>query len=286
LVRACQPRTDFKQPRTLQQFEATDATFSGFLAQCIAAPNFCPAARFDSPEPSLSQQVYDTLELLKIQPIVNWSYAGNLIGYGEAKNLILTYIYGQGTDWLNLGIVVDFLLSRNTSLLSTLSPPSNMPFGPDPLASTDSIRCGDCSLRAHNLDEIRPLVGEFYNVSQLMRDYMAVLYPVTCAQWPFKAKEVYSGGFNNVSTGGSPIIFVGNMFDPIASLAGARNPSAAFPNSRVLVENWYGHSTFGQRSTCMINTISAYFLNGTVPEEDAQCQPDGGTFANPSFAGS
>ena len=67
-----------------------------------------------------------------------------------------------------------------------------------------------------------------------------VSYPMLCAQWPFEAKERYSGDFN-VKTR-TPLLFIGNTYDPATPAASARNMSASFEGSGMLERNGYGVS--------------------------------------------
>jgi hypothetical protein len=105
-----------------------------------------------------------------------------------------------------------------------------------------AIRCSDTAFRTNNLADVMPLVENFYQQSEISGDYWTVEQPLVCTQWPFRAKEVYSGRFENITTR-HPILFIGNTFDPVTPLVSARNASAAFVDSQVLVQNGYGVSS-------------------------------------------
>jgi hypothetical protein len=105
-----------------------------------------------------------------------------------------------------------------------------------------AIRCSDSAFRAANLTDVLPLAGEFFGRSEFVGDILVAAQVLPCSRWPFRAKEIYNGGFKNIATR-HPIMFIGNTFDPITPLVSARNASAAFDGSKVLAQNGYGVST-------------------------------------------
>jgi hypothetical protein len=65
-------------------------------------------------------------------------------------------------------------------------------------------------------------------------------YATLVAQWPFEAKERYTGDFN-VKTR-NPILFVGNTWDAATPAASARNMSASFEGSVMFEQHGFGVS--------------------------------------------
>jgi hypothetical protein len=136
-----------------------------------------------------------------------------------------------------------------------------------------SIRCSDVLLRSSSVSPEPAAIAEaLLAQSPHVGSSVATSQSLLCPQWPFKAKEQYSGNFD-VETK-NPILFVGNFFDPITSLDAARNASATFSGSGLLVHSGYGHTSLAQTSMCSQAAIAAYYLNGTIPEVGAICQPD------------
>jgi hypothetical protein len=102
------------------------------------------------------------------------------------------------------------------------------------------IRCGDNAIRAERLEQVMPVVNALYNASYILGDIEASV-TITCAAWRIEARERYKGGFHDVRTR-SPLLFIGNTFDPLTPLASARNASMGFEGSRVLQHDGYGVS--------------------------------------------
>lgn len=235
--------------RSVQQLAASDATFQGFLSQCLAAPTLCPLARLEQPGKTLHQQVSEAIEQIKYRPLaVGTDALISLVDYNVAKGAIGQYLYG---GFEQLALFLELLVTRNDNGFARYAsrPANASDTAPSPFPenvgiqreATNGIRCADNTLRANNLDEVMLLIQEFYKTSTTLGDWLAVPQPLTCPQWKIAAKERYAGGFINIATS-KPLLFIGNTFDPIMSLSAARNASALFEGSRLLVHNGYGVS--------------------------------------------
>ena len=67
----------------------------------------------------------------------------------------------------------------------------------------------------------------------------------TCPSWKFEPAERYEGDLTAMNTS-APILFSNGMCDPSTPVASARNASAAFPGSALIVHKGLGHSIFAQ----------------------------------------
>jgi pimeloyl-ACP methyl ester carboxylesterase len=221
----------------VEEITDTDAVFAGFFSGCLADPSHCALSKDGKTADELSQKAYSLLYQLKYHPLVTGpNISSGYIDYGILKGATKQALY-KPTFWLVLSIMLHELLQGNATAALLASGkaifPSNGP------GAFYGIRCSDSPLRSKDLDSLESLLDAFYAKSKLFGDILPVQV-VTCAQWPFVAKERYSGSWE-VNTK-NPVLFIGNTYDPFTPLISARNASAGFKNSVVLQHDGYGVS--------------------------------------------
>jgi hypothetical protein len=92
---------------------------------------------------------------------------------------------------------------------------------------------------------------------------------VTCINWPFK----YQGDGITALTGkgAPPILVVSTTGDPATPYEWGVALSEQLESAQLITFNGEGHTAYGQGNACIIDTVDAYFLEGTVPESDPNC---------------
>lgn len=243
----------------VEEITDTDAVFSGFFSGCLANPSNCALSKDGATADELSQKVYSLLYELKYHPmVVGLDITIGYIDYGVLKQSIKQALYSPSL-WEPLSVVLHELLLGNATAALMASAdlyqghtifPNN---GPDAIYG---IRCSDSALRSKNISSLERLLDAFSARSRLYGDILSV-QAVTCAQWPFVAKERYSGGWE-VKTK-NPVLFIGNTYDPFTPLVSAHNASSGFRDSVVLQHDGYGVS---YRSWCWSfwEVLSDYFV--------------------------
>ena len=93
-----------------------------------------------------------------------------------------------------------------------------------------------------------------------------------CARWPVN-KNRYDGPW--ITETSSPVLVVGNFFDPATAYDTALSTAAMLTNSRLLSYAGWGHTAFGA-SECVTNHVLAYLSDQTLPPNNTVCP------ANPS----
>ncbi|KAF2173391.1 hypothetical protein M409DRAFT_48375 [Zasmidium cellare ATCC 36951] len=267
--------------RDYQQLASTDAVFAGFLSACLSRPTECPLVARSTSIRNLQQQFSEGLEYLQSNP---FSYGPSPSAFITASSLEQTIIQGlyAPAGWPALAANIDAIISRNATayaaLIAATPTPPPPPFNDmSQQESIPSIRCSDVTLRATDVSQVLPIAQTLLRQSPQLGSYVLFAQPLLCSQWPFVAKERYTGAFD-VQTR-KPILFVGNVFDPITSLDAARNASATFHGSRLLVHEGYGHTSEMQLSKCTIDAVGEYFVSGKLPAEGTVCRPDVPIFA-------
>ncbi|GAA3701587.1 alpha/beta hydrolase [Nonomuraea antimicrobica] len=102
-----------------------------------------------------------------------------------------------------------------------------------------------------------------------------------CVPWRSANKIRYEGPWT--ARTGEPVLIVNSRFDPATPLWSAQRVHGMLRNSRLLVNEGWGHVA-AQQSTCVVEAASRYLTDGTLPAEGATCKPDTVPFATPAVA--
>jgi hypothetical protein len=99
-----------------------------------------------------------------------------------------------------------------------------------------------------------------------------------CLPWPDSAgQDRYLGPWTARTS--SPVLVVGNYFDPATRYQGAVTASRLLPNSRLLSYAGWGHTAFfSVGSFCIDNYVTRYLVTTKVPPAGTVCQPPGSPF--------
>ncbi|KAI5456839.1 Alpha/Beta hydrolase protein [Mariannaea sp. PMI_226] len=134
-----------------------------------------------------------------------------------------------------------------------------------------AIMCADGEQLTASIEELGRYAAELQELSTAA-GAVNVLFRIACAGRTIRPKFRFAGPFEGNTS--FPILYISNIADNVTPLVSARNNSAGFPGSVVLIQNSYGHTTLAAPSTCTASYIRAYFQNGTVPPAGTECEPD------------
>ncbi|TFK70843.1 hypothetical protein BDN72DRAFT_498595 [Pluteus cervinus] len=119
----------------------------------------------------------------------------------------------------------------------------------------------------HEMDTIAPWGGGIMSLNFL-----------DCTGWPKFRRTNFQGPFS--ATTNFPILLIGNTADPVTPLRSARKMSAGFKNSVLLRQDSAGHTSLSSPSSCTLQMIQDYFVNGLLPDENTVCAIDGSPWPN------
>ena len=102
-----------------------------------------------------------------------------------------------------------------------------------------------------------------------------------CAVWHGFDADRYMGPFT--ATTASPVLVVGNLFDPATPYQGAQKVAGLLPNSRLLTVAAWGHTSVG-RSACAAEATARYLIDSTLPAPGTVCTQDVTPFAESATA--
>ena len=92
-----------------------------------------------------------------------------------------------------------------------------------------------------------------------------------CARWPGADADRYTGPFNRATS--SPVLVVGNQFDPATRYEGAQTAASLLPNSRLLTVHGWGHTSLFL-SACADAAIARYPIDVALPAPGTVCEQD------------
>lgn len=218
----------------------SDSVLTGFSAGCIAAGlERCALARPGATASSIETSVYALLSRVREEPIVvdPRAFPAVLVDYTFVKGVIVGAFYDPSSFAL-LARGLDGLITGNaTSAAELVATVLAVP----PLVEKEAnqgIKCGDKDWRVATRAALMPATEDLQSRSKLYGDLTAGVV-ATCARWRFDAKERYAGDFMGVKTK-TPVLLIGNTWDPLTPLRSARNTSAGFEGSVVLEQRGYG----------------------------------------------
>jgi pimeloyl-ACP methyl ester carboxylesterase len=109
-------------------------------------------------------------------------------------------------------------------------------------------------------------------------------YPTApCARntWTVRDEDAYTGPFTRRTA--SPVLVVGNFWDPATNYQGAVDSTRLLPGSRLLASDSWGHTAYGT-SACATTAIDTYLLTQALPAKGTTCIGDVQPFAAPTPA--
>ena len=139
-------------------------------------------------------------------------------------------------------------------------------------SSTIGIHCGDRVPWVVSLEALQASFRQLEATSRMFSD-MTNSTTTSCARWRFHGKGAFAGRFEDIHTR-HPMLIIGNTWDAHTPLQSAHNASAVFDQSVVLEIHGYGHGSSSLASACAVQTVAAYFVNGTLPDVGTVCPVD------------
>ncbi len=297
LVEATQP-LDYR----LKSYVGTDEAVTGFLDACASAPGTCAFAGPGATASSLRTKLTATLARVRAKNGVVVD-----LGDGEATlsyQDVIGLIYGE----LNAGIFTSQDLAGTLEAidLASISQANRIP-SDDLRALLDALRRwhtgggGPVQEPYDNFqdafstfvcnDTVGPSLGTTYAAYGRLADTQVsgfgpfwIYTTAACASFPVRDDDAYSGPWG--ASTATPVLMLGNRGgDPSVRYANAVAAQATLGNARLLSVDMYGHTAYNLASSCVDETVDAYFISLAVPAPGASCSTDFGPFDPiPEFA--
>ncbi|KAI1398387.1 alpha/beta-hydrolase [Hypoxylon fuscum] len=268
----------------------TDKVMEAFYNYCHkAGPSSCDF--YASTPGAIEERLKNLLTRIRKHPIVvsatksgpdmpqviTWSHVKRLISATLYRPIFMFKNFAKVLKALERGDGVPFYeLVRSDEetppICSIEAIPPNVPKLEEGNADAfPAILCADSPPITDEVEDFAEFVEELKKVSSVAGDVNA-LFRMGCVGRKIRPKWRYDGPFGGNTS--HPILYVANIADNVTPLISARNNSEGFPDSVVLVQNSYGHTSLSAASTCTAGYIRAYFQNGTLPKPGTTCEPD------------
>ncbi|BCS22615.1 uncharacterized protein APUU_30840A [Aspergillus puulaauensis] len=272
------PHEYYHAAANIEEWADSDAAFSDIFTHCVkAGPKLCPLAAHNKTAASLEQMTFQLLDRLKLRPT---TIGPMIIDYPGLKGYIMGTVSGM-QGWPVFTMLLDHLLFgveykdledilQSTSPVFSTDPDLREPTRKAFMALT-GIHCSDNQVRAGSLAEFMPTARKLYSISRVAGDNSIGSY-IGCQQWQIEPKETYRGPF--IAETKTPVLLIGNTLDSHSPLRSAHNVSAGFEGSVVLEVNGNGHTSTNVPSLCVLEKTTAFWRDGTLPEEGTVCERD------------
>ncbi|KAK3362438.1 TAP-like protein-domain-containing protein [Lasiosphaeria hispida] len=163
----------------------------------------------------------------------------------------------------------------------TLVPPFN-PGDPGPDEDTPDafpvIMCSDAQLFNESVSEFEAYALRLQEISSAA-GAVQTAFRLSCVGRSVRPKWRFAGPFEAKNTS-FPLLFVNNLADNVTPLVSARNNSAGFEGSVLLMQNSYGHTSLTAASRCTAEWVRRYFREGQMPPAGTVCEADAVPFGD------
>ncbi|GJE95975.1 hypothetical protein PsYK624_121680 [Phanerochaete sordida] len=270
-----------------------DAALSSVWSACTAAgPSNCPL--YASDPAAIAKRVNALVDAVHLAPVPVFNGSSQItfgvMDYTALVHQLYTLAQHPYADGAQIVAGLSALARGDASLiyqgsdaqavsaLATCAFDAGAPFADGSLDVTFAIAGGD-QLRTGtlSLEQARANYALLVKQSAFFAPDLWATLQGGGSGWTLRGKDRFNGSFATQTS--TPVLLIGNTFDPLTPLANAHNMSAGFARSVVLQQNSTGHSSWTGFSTCTARAVHAYFASGALPARGTVCQPDFAIFA-------
>lgn len=238
--------------------KGADAAFDGFLEACIAAGDKCALSTLNNTASDLADTLKRTAESYRTDPV---AVGSNVFTYTAIKTLYYVIIKSLVGDLSTMTTLLYFVVMRENldavaefaeAVYASASGNEALPG----ISCADAIpRSAD---RAGVMDEVEYML-------ETSREFGAILpaYAMSCAQWPFEAKERHPVDKKVMTP--NPVLFIGNTYDAATWVGSAYGMSKLFPGSVVVEQKGFGVSLLRPDGEPLAGNTNVVVLMLTCP---------------------
>lgn len=169
--------------------------------------------------------------------------------------------------------------SRPVDLLALAESVRRSPYAPSqtrqqvPVGAFEGVACSDTRNPSKRLDWWQ--AGQAQDRQYPWFGSLWTWASSPCARWPISTKaDTFFGKFGGRTA--TPILVVGNTYDPATPYHGAQAFNGLFTNSRLLTNDGWGHGAL--ENDCVTRVWDRYYATGALPARGTVCQPNEGLY--------
>lgn len=274
----------------------TEAELNEFFNECFNSGEVaCKLSKLGSSGKELRDVVLDYVYSLKTRPLpVAEATPPQILTYTSVIRLIFQALYSP-SSWPSLTDKLYAAIAEHKpgELLTSID---MHPVEYSEAEAIFAIACGDAHTDAppsaeHRYDEnstawdisdferhLKPILND----SQHFGSLFGSIGLMCESAWQTRAAERHFGNFTSQTA--FPILALGNDYDPVTPGKYADMMAKRFPGAVSVRREGYGHCSISQPSSCIADAVSAYFLEGKIPEPGLRCGVDEPIFSSKSYA--
>ncbi|KAI6780242.1 uncharacterized protein J7T54_003021 [Emericellopsis cladophorae] len=243
----------------MEMMTDTDRTFVGFLEECVAAGDDCPLTQVSTSKDALLESThYGTIDFRGLFIDVIFPHLQALSGWHLLASKLAPLLQGNATEF--------FLQYAQMSQYSINTDAFHMIMSNDGLTGPAHWPQDLESLLEGILPKLRGsrfarLANERFYIKQ---------------QWKIPRTHPFSP-YQGVKLETPPLILT-QRYDAVTPVVSAISARDAFPGSRMVIINGYGHCSTALPSLCSARILRTYLNEGRLPETHEECEVDGPIF--------
>jgi len=248
----------------LFQTKAFEKSLESYLKWCLGQSD-CP---FTGSVGQAQRSIQILLEKVEANPPTGTD--GRKLSVTTLLTAIIFPLYDEGS-WSYLNRLFDDLKVGNTDTAFLLADTyySRDQDGTYLDNSNDAFAAINCLdyARVTDVDEMKRNAQQIADAAPIFGKYQG-FGELGCADWPYPAKPLRT---EITAPGSAPILVLGTTGDPATPYQWAVDLAGTLQNGFLVTYNGEGHTAYNRSNNCVLSTVDAYMISGTIPAADPQC---------------
>lgn len=251
----------------LMQQQGFEQAMRAYLTWCLEVDATCDFDPYGTVDASMAH-IGELLDDVDNNPIK--APDGRWVSVDTLMTAIVTVLYSEDS-WPYLGMLFSDISAGETDTAQMLADfyysRENGTYTDNSTVAFSAINCLDYP-RGASVEEMRAQAAEIAEAAPIFGKYSG-FGDIGCEQWPFPGDQTRGA---MTAKGSAPIIVVGTTGDPATPYAWSQRLAEQLDNGRLITYHGEGHTAYNGASSCVTDTVDAYFIDGVVPDAPVNCE--------------